>query len=453
MIELTSINSLPPEILIRIFHVVLAQSCKLDSLICDDKQHYSRYPDYLAQVCTLWRRIALSSRSLWCHIDLSPNQPYADGLVTRADTQLVQAGGLLIELHIAVKDTWYFEYDELYRLISLASGRVASLQLTMDGPFRVFHHDIFGLLFRQRPALTKLVLRSTADYFNNFLVADSFNDTMTEDFWPLTLDSTEEDIESSFAPITELYLRGTFPLWSSTAYHGLVDLRLLSTGTWSYIREAELIAILKSSPGLRILHFGLEIRDPTPVIEQVAPVNLRDLQVVKIFPDLDLIARTTLCPGSVLRLLAPGTKPLRLSFEGYYVQDTILLTELERLFARSRVARFYIRAVFPPLNLLLRHSAYLERVVLDDFEWASHDKILPTWSDVDGAASLPHLKSLHITRSSLFEHELRFLLSEEPPLVTKFSALELSEAFPTVRITEYSLSRRGAPTVDWDILE
>ncbi|KAL5632211.1 hypothetical protein ACGC1H_000268 [Rhizoctonia solani] len=471
MIE-TPVHSLPPEILIRIFHIVLAQRCKLDSLLFSDEQLCLGYPDYLAQVCTLWRRIAISSRSLWCHIDLSPNQPYADSLVTRADTHLVRAGGELpIELHIAVKDTWHFEYDELYRLVSLLSGRVETLELTIGGPFRGFHHDIFGLFFRQRPSLAKLVLRSEVDYCDNFLVADSFNTTMTEDFWPLELDSTEEDIETSFAPITVLYLRGIFPWWSSTAYHGLVDLRLMSTSTWSHIPEVPLLAILKSSPRLRVLYFGLEIHDLTAATNQVVPVVLQDLQIVKIFPDIDTVTYTTMCPGSLLRLLAPGTKPLQLSLEGYYIQDTTSLTELERFFARSKVTRFYTRAVFPPLNLLLRHSAHLEQVVLDEFASASHNQLPPAGLDVDESAFLPRLSSLHITRSALFDHELRLLLSccpdgtvldssdidhdisDDYPLTTTFSIPELLEAFPTLRITDSSFTPRDASNADWDIFD
>ncbi|EUC58514.1 F-box-like domain protein [Rhizoctonia solani AG-3 Rhs1AP] len=294
---------------------------------------------------------------------------------------------------------------------------------------------------------------------------------MTEDYWPLELDSTEEDIETSFAPITVLHLRGIFPWWSSTAYHGLVDLRLLSTNAWSHIQEVQLLAILKSSPGLRVLHFGLEIHDLTAATERVVPVILQDLQIVKIFPDIDIVTYTTMCPGSLLRLLAPGTKPLQLSLEGFYIQDTTSLTELERFFARSRVARFYTRAMFPPLNLLLRHSAHLEQVVLDDFASASHNKLPPAELDVDESASLPRLSSLHITSSALFDHELRLLLrccpdgtvldssnvdhdiSEDYPLTTTFSTPELLEAFPTIKIADSSFGLRDASNADWDIFD
>ncbi|KAH7335639.1 hypothetical protein B0J17DRAFT_667197 [Rhizoctonia solani] len=473
MVELTQVNSLPPEILIRIFHIVVAEPCELGLLLSDNNQHCPRHPDYLAQVCTLWRRIAISSRSLWYHIDLSPNKPHAGDLVTRADTYLVRAGDLPIELHIAVKDTWHFEYDELYRLISLASGRTVSLELNLEGPFRVFHHDIFGLLFRQRPALTKLVLRSNSDYCNNFLVPNSFDTTMTEeDLWPLELDSTEEDIERSFTLITVLYLRGIFPLWSSAAYRGLVDLRLLSTGTWSHIREAELIAILSSSPGLKILHFGLEIRDATPPIRRVNPVKLQDLQVVKIFPDIDIMTRTTLCPGSLLQLLAPGTKPLRLSFEGFYIHDAPTLNELERFLTRSRVTRLYTQAVLPPLNLLLRHSNNMEQVVLDYFESSFHTQLGSNfiWLPEDEAAYLPRLKSLHVTRSALFDSELHELLKCCPDGIvlnscniyrridvgypaTTLGAVEMIENFPTVRIIDHTPYPEAASTAEWDILD
>ncbi|CAE6369852.1 unnamed protein product [Rhizoctonia solani] len=472
MIEPTSINSLPPEILTRIFYILISEPCQLDPLIFDDERpaEYSRYPGCLTQVCTLWRKIAISSRLLWCHIDLSPNSPYVDDLVARADAHLACAGELPIELHIAVdsRDAHTLEYEESYRLISLVSGRVTNLELAMQGPFRLYHRDILGLCFRHRPALTKLVLRSEAGYSNNFLVADSFDTTMTVDFWLLELDCTEEDIESCFAHITVLHLRGVFPIWSSNAYHGLVDLRLLSTGTWSDIREAELIIILQSSPGLRIVHFGLEIRDETPATQQVTLVNLPDLQFVNIFPDIDVTTRITISPGSLLRLLAPGTKPLQLSFEGFYLQDGGTLTEVERFFARSQVTQFYTRSVLPPPNLLLSYSAHLERVILDYFDSVSQDLLLLSWLNVNKSASLPRLKSLHITNSALLDHDLRVLLKYCPDgivldsckvernisrndyCLSKFSATELLEIFPTIKVINHAVSEQEILNSNWD---
>ncbi|CAE6538302.1 unnamed protein product [Rhizoctonia solani] len=468
--NLAPINTLPPEILIRIFHLVLAQPCNLHLLVSNGEKYYSRCPDYLAQVCALWRRIVVPSCSLWCHIDLSLYYPCSEALVARAGAHAARAGELPLELHIAVDDNRSSEYNKILPLILRIAARVESLEFVLTGGFLGFHRRLFNLLLGQRPILTKLGIRSNGNYSNNFIVPDSYDRTRLEGhFWPLKLDSSEDELESSFAPLTVLHLRGVFPLWWSTAYHGLVDLRLMSTDKWSQIKEIELMTILMSSPGLRILHFGLAISHKTHTTTEVTPVYLQDLQVVKIFPDS--AGGKNLLPDDVLRLLAPGAKPLRLSFADYYITDPFLVMELEQFFAQSRVTRFYTRAVFPPLSTLLRYSAQLEQVVLDDFASNSCDILPCPWVNVDGLASLPRLRSLHITRSALFERELRLLLECCPdgivlnscnvdhdndngrPALTTLTTMELSELFPTVRTTSHILYPSEDPTADWDILD
>ncbi|CAE6441649.1 unnamed protein product [Rhizoctonia solani] len=467
---LAPINTLPPEILSRIFHLALPSDCGLH-ILCYNKAYYDRYPDYFAQVCTLWRRVAVSTRALWCHIDLLPHRPYSKGLVSRAKTHVERAGKLPIQLHISSDDDYSFEYDDLHQFLSHISRRVETLELRMDGPFRGFHRGLFKVLLHERPALTKLVLNSQGPYFNNFLVPDSYDaEELEEDCWSLFLDSTENEIENSFASLTMLHSRGMFPLWTSTAYHRLVDLRLLSTSKWSHIREAELVAVLSSSPGLRILHFGLEIHDPVSTGEGVVPVFLKDLQVVRIFvEDCDEIH---LSPDSILRLLAPGSKPLRLCISGYYAPKADSITEIEKFFARSRVSRFYAQYNFPPLSLLLRQAAHIERVVLKDIEYYTRVDFPATWLQVNTYTSSPRLRSLDIFDSLLSQSELRLLVEccpngttlyssrvdhqsgpGEDNKCTPFTPHELAGSFNTVIVKgSYGVPSRN-PTAGWDILD
>ncbi|CAE6420514.1 unnamed protein product, partial [Rhizoctonia solani] len=300
-----------------------------------------------------------------------------------------------------------------------------------------------------------------------FLVADSFE--ITDDFQYcddlLTINATKDEIEDSFDRLAVLHLYGIFPLWSSAAYHNLVDLRLLSTDEWSRIREAELVAILKASPGLRILHFELIIIDPTPPAEGVTVV-LPDLQVVNVAAFGGVMQ---LYPSDLLRLLSPGTKPLRLSLEGYNIQEKSVLTQVESFFARSRVVNLYIQSVLPPLNLLLRHSVDLDHVVINRIETGTHAEYNPEWLKVDRFASLPRLKSLYVTRSTMLEHEFRSLLECCPDgtvlsncrigrrdmsrCFAESDILAISQAFPAVKLTDHALYPEEGPTADWDILD
>ncbi|CAE6406636.1 unnamed protein product [Rhizoctonia solani] len=470
---LAPINSLPLEILTRIFHLARVWPCGLDHLSSRNKKYYPSYPHYLAQVCALWRRIAISSRLLWCHIDLSSDETYFRHLIAQAETNVARTGGSPLELHITNSASGKFEwphytYEQLYDLVSHVSYHVESFELVVFGDFRGFHRSAFSrLLLSQSPTLTKLVLSSHHYHFNSFIYAMEFDPSeLDDDIMDFALDLATDQIEAAFAPITVLYVRGIFPLWTSVAYSGLVDLRLTSTDEWSKIQEISLIAILQSSPGLRILHFGLKIHNLSTNAEQMPPVYLQDLQVIKIFPNNG--ETTALCPGSVLRLLAPGSKPLRLSFGSEHIPDAITMIGFEKFLLRAKVERFYARTTFPQMQTLLRHAPHLELVVFDDFGPYSRSKLDSTWLAVNGLDLGQRLKHFHLTRSTLFEGELRSMVSCCPTGLVLysccvgpdsggetpgFSPKELVEAFPTVRVTEYALYPAKDPTADWDILD
>ncbi|KAH7332597.1 hypothetical protein B0J17DRAFT_771693 [Rhizoctonia solani] len=467
----TPINTLPVEILARIFNFVLVEPCCLENLPWEPNKHFLGYSDNLAQVCTLWRRIAVSSCSLWCHIDLSPYAPYSGKLITRAETYLNRAGRLPIELHVALNDDWecrneHQEYENLYSLVSRVSNRVKTLEFIFSGPgsFQKCHQEVFSrILLCQGSILTNLLIRSESDFATSFILADGFDTEMPfGDDRSFELSLTQEQIESAFAALTALDLQGVFPLWSSTAYHGLVDLRLTSTEDWSQIEEAELATIFKASPELRILHFGLWINAPSPDTPRIAPVDLQDLQVVNI-TEINNHQGST-CPSSLLRLLAPGIKPLRLSISDIYECEAGLVTELGSFFARSRVARFYTHGTFPPIDILLPHAAYLESIVLDQLKDNNQGESPFACSLVD--SSLPRLRSFIIEDSILYESDLRSLVNYCPDGVVLckcsvnrdeskagcFSPQELSEAFPTVRVNPAPY-RSGSSNGDWDILD
>ncbi|KAH7332611.1 hypothetical protein B0J17DRAFT_709644 [Rhizoctonia solani] len=354
----------------HIFHLVLVQPCDLHR-VSSYQAGQLRYLDYLAHVCALWRHIAISCSSLWRHIDVSPYGPGSSRLLARAAVYSERAGRVPIELHISDKEHNSLEgppypYKEIYQFLSHMADCMETLEFVMTREFGGFQRNALSrLLLGQRPTLRKLFVLSERDDFDTFIVDNDFIPGVLErrsKHLPLGL--KKEHLESRFAPLTTLHLQGIFPLWSSTAYQRLVDLRLLSTSRRSHITEAKFIAILKSSPELQILHFGLDIQETTPDTEQITPVDLQDLRVVKIFPFTNR-NENTLSPSSVLRLLAPGTKSLWLSFNDFYESDSI--EELENFFARSRVTRFYARFAFPPLSIFLQHAVQLECVVFDRF--------------------------------------------------------------------------------------
>ncbi|KAH7332615.1 hypothetical protein B0J17DRAFT_771701 [Rhizoctonia solani] len=439
------INALPVEVLAHIFHLVLQEPCRFhqSSEDGDNSIIFPRFPDYLAQVCSLWRQVAFDCPQLWRHIDLTRNDRWYEGLFARARKHEYLVDQPWIELHIAEEDGRPFgfkdcddephDYQELQGFASSISSRMETLEMVVLEGFGPFHRCLLSGLLRdaQRPALKKLVLWSGGEHRNTFIIPfDIERHEMADEFSDFAVNMTEDELARGYSTIDVLHGRGIFPSWSSTAYHGLVDLRLLSTYCWSNIEEREIVSILKSSPGLRILHFGLEIRDLTLDTEHVTPVDLQGLQVVKLFS----YNGDDMYPSGILRLLAPGTKPLRLSLEGEFKPNDTWITELDGFFLRSRVAKFYANTSIPPLSLLLCYAANLDLRQVNTRGWTS----FPGTSPVFTSSKL----GLVCGQPPDLAHVL--------PFGDWLTGEELSEAFPAVKTLRGSARD---PTADWDILD
>ena len=97
----------------------------------------------------------------------------------------------------------------------------------------------------------------------------------------------------------------------------------------------KLVTILRSSPGLRVLHIRTVIADQSAPSDSIVPVRLEDIE------DLDLNDRSELdftAGGEILRWIAPGSKPLQLTFNGYPSEGAILFcarANITRLFGES----------------------------------------------------------------------------------------------------------------------
>ncbi|CUA77713.1 Zinc-type alcohol dehydrogenase-like protein C1198,01 [Schizosaccharomyces pombe 972h-] [Rhizoctonia solani] len=404
------INALPREVLTRIFQFVLDERCQHDQLWIhryDGNCKALRYADDLAQVCFLWRQIAISCSFLWNHIDLTQADKWHQRLIYRADVYTDRTGLVPVELHVA--DEYDYEekdqdYDSLYRLLYRIARIVGTLEIAINGAFGDFHRTLFHALFRENDSsLKKLVLCSLDDHHDTFVFPTDVDSDQSDHFG---LDISESQFARGFSTITALHACGIFPSWTTTAYHGLVDLRLLSTHRSSSIKAAEIRSILHSSPGLRILHFGLEIYDQVPEAEQATPVFLQDLEAVRV-----LSAGRTWEPlrsSGILRLLAPGQEALRLSLEDHYTHSLpgTLATDLDRFLSRANVVQIHIQRLAIPLSLLRPHLANLECLTISHFDAQFGHKIRAGLAHTDGG----YFKSLRVRRSRLSQDDLRALL-------------------------------------------
>ncbi|CAE6469775.1 hypothetical protein ACGC1H_000281 [Rhizoctonia solani] len=481
--QLAPISSLPPEILGRIFQLV-AKPCDLTVINSEEPdsetsssgesedwnadtdrpskrrhkpalqlENFPTHLDCLSRVCSYWRQLAINTHSLWTHVDLLPHKLLHKEFFSRADTYVARAGPLPIELHVA--DINPLAYNEAYlrQFLRLIHNRIDTLNIAVTYEWRQFHTLILDHFFSDHTSastgLTKLTTSCSleVDEFINWF----------------------EEPHNGFVHLTILHLHGMFPVWGSTAYHNLVDLRFTpaSDTRWTRISEPEFRRILEASPRLRILHFALHIVDRQPDDESVPPVQLHDLEAVSISTYRGS-EHVILQPGYVLRMLAPGSKPLRLSIchrhHGDNFNDPVPgPEELFKFCQRSNIAKFCARYSRPRLDQLLCFASNLEELALDAcvFGWQSDDLLQRS----NPATS--RLNSLVLHRCSPSLEQLEVLLEQYPTNSLILSGcyweyikdsgvrgpvrqiMDLLGKYPSTRFS----FQASSPTANWNLID
>lgn len=484
--RLTPVTSLPPEILTRIFHFV-ASPCDMLRFSDDEYSHleipgtpnevsdaddstewprskslqlknFPTHLDRITHVCASWRRTAVGTPSLWTHIDFIPNPSLYRKLLGRAETYAARAVQLPLELHIADDNPLTYDKNHLSKFLSSILHRVKSLDMVMTHFWRNFHGLVFNELFPHlapgSTALTKLTVRYTP--------TDGWNHDFIDWF---------RDANEGLFRLTTIHFRGILPLCRSMVYHNLVDLRLISPRYTDWINISELQSILAASPGLHIFHFALGIIEQGG--EPTIPVRLDDLQVLVISTNGE---GDPLLPqlGPILRLLEPGSKPLRVSIShnfstwsietNDYEFDTFGQDELVKFFQRSNVVKFCVKDKCPPLNQLLCHTSNFEDLVLDS--------CVPSWRTIapfERDDSLPFCSnSLTLHNCQPTDEQLGLLLKYYPTNLLVASncdwssvALGYNGQHPIQSLLAEYLNTRlvmkegqlSHPTADWDLID
>ncbi|KAL5633005.1 hypothetical protein ACGC1H_003483 [Rhizoctonia solani] len=385
-LSIVRISSLPEEIILRVFRLVIgAENCTFETEV--DAGRLPRHSLAISQVCSRWRGIALGSQHLWSHVDLSPYFPLCRRLVSRAEVFASRAGAIPLDVHIIeqLPKTNYNDHeaaDDLEEFFISLGSRVGSLEIDFASGF----HDLYGgiisrcLEYCSPDKLTRFVLKfrtntkktspgtcysddssSQSDQDTDFGLEDeedsndsssSFGNPVTRDAFLYThdrpnpklgswaLDITNSKLDDALFPVTVLKLDKIFPCWTSRAYHGLAELRLVG---WDPARESmqlkeqQLVEILESSPALRTLHFGLEI---TPAANALPPVELKELEVLRVQVD------SLKSQQAFLRLLSPGAKPLQMSVEhkspGPVSPPSRVEDEFHKFIRRSNITKLFI---------------------------------------------------------------------------------------------------------------
>ncbi|KAL5638687.1 hypothetical protein ACGC1H_003144 [Rhizoctonia solani] len=429
-----SIFSLPREILARIFRTV----CNMH--LCPQSVAHvysaSKPPSFamdliiLSHVCSHWREVAISLVDLWSHIDIEPNQFRIPGSLARVNAYLARSGPLL-DIHIGellIKDDLHETMvapsqadPDFLEFITAVAPRMRSLTISAT------HSSIQGTLYY--PILSACF----ANCVPGRLVHLDFGfvgeiDRSRLPGGGIDTDTTlvglpKETLEALWHPIKFMRLDQFYPAWTSKAYHGLVELNLAGSGS---IPESGLVGILKSSPGLRVLKIQLRITRLTPKGARITPIPLVDLE------QLSAISVGEAQLGYLLRLIAPGTKPLGLTLVNPWLGSTMerrvhftSWPETRSFFARANVTRLcansfntyqqfeYILAMVPSVRVLILDGCNCRQVPEEstlppDF---ALDELYVVSSTAYGAVTWPSIERIvekhHIRKLILWRYDHR----------------------------------------------
>ncbi|KAH7325160.1 hypothetical protein B0J17DRAFT_682404 [Rhizoctonia solani] len=148
----------------------------------------------------------------------------------------------------------------------------------------------------------------------------------------------EATAEALWRPVTVLRVKYYYPELTSSLFRGLTEINLGSDDRTSAISELGLILVLTLNHKLRVFQLGIEIVDYDLSSAPVAPIRLESLE--RLHPH-----HREVQVGLLLRLIAPGPKPLTLSITNPWSSSSTeegppeftSKTEVEKFFARSNV--------------------------------------------------------------------------------------------------------------------
>ncbi|KEP51827.1 putative F-box-like domain protein [Rhizoctonia solani 123E] len=360
------INSLPSNVLACIFSMIVdSQPCILTTVydeVSINRDH--AYPDLLMQVCSHWRQIVELHPSLWVHIDFVPDCGDAK-LISKAKTRVKRAQAQSLEVHIVGTEDAKYDYSSLAELLESLAGSMKALELTVteEDIGKFYSLVLKTLLSKSDPTIfTRFSLRSQREHRDIFITpskSSAYNHRSENAC--LSVDLSLEALERTFAALEALDLCSIFPPWNSKAYHGLVELKLTSSmdELYSQIPEQDLITILKASPDLRILHFAMNIVSRQRGTKLNGSVVLNSLEELEISSSYDFQERPALKVDSLLRLLSPGDRPLRLMLQTLDYDSASSWEAIKSFLARSNVTKFHAKSGAPSIDELLRCMPHL----------------------------------------------------------------------------------------------
>lgn len=392
--KLAPINALPPEILSQILRYA-ARICVNQLGDSSTSPHYV-YPGVLASVCSIWRKTVVNLPSLWSHIDLTISKVNTYNQSCRAKAWSEYANNVPLYVHVlpVFNPTTVDESDALKPLELLASLAKDVRFLRVGSTEHLGQRILACWVKHGSPGVARSLELGTTD--PELVELLSWDPSAVDDVPPV-------QVEEFFYSLQSLDLAGFHIPWESKIYHGLVRLSLEATlgGGCHQLAQLQLATILRSSPRLR------ELKLVDVVVGHEAwvapkPIVLEDLEVLVLHINLVL----------VLPLIAPGLKPLGMSF--LLNKDPMSLEIVRSFFSRSIIETLDLANVlgahrwFPFVMGPLQH---LKTLILVDCSFSDSDIHDFLVGSPESAVPWPRLRVLHLAGCMLNDDILLKLLS------------------------------------------
>ncbi|KAG8777227.1 hypothetical protein FRC12_000489 [Ceratobasidium sp. 428] len=238
---LAPVNRLPPEILAHIFALSLRR-CGV---------HVYRFHDPAA-VCVYWRQVALNATDLWSHVDIDADKP--DGWT---NLFFERAADSPIYAHVD-EPVLYSEYDirppEMTRkainLLAPHIQRINTLEIAAcNGSCNFLSRVLnvwldYGSINSSNSLVVHLPPTTPVRLTPNANASDSFEIGI----------SRSQNARKNLHLLGTLHLQNAYFDWSSSVYHGLVELQLrFDDYPGCSISTLQLAKILSASPALATL--------------------------------------------------------------------------------------------------------------------------------------------------------------------------------------------------------
>ncbi|KAF8597672.1 hypothetical protein BDV93DRAFT_366866 [Ceratobasidium sp. AG-I] len=326
--QFAPVNKLPPEIFDEIFTMATTKCVRswyteASTCVC--------LPDTISSVCSYWRKLALNTSSLWTHIDFFEGSNLYQ-FRRRSAILLERSRGAPIHLHIfdPVNHDYTPNHNRMSGLLqSLAPYMSCAHFLDIDLRYSLSLASVYGTW------LGEGVIGST----KGLSIRRSLRKPLLRPGIELWKNSAE-----FLLPLRTLHLENIAIDWKSSAYHGLVDLRLNFPGhRRNEVSQSRFAEILASSPQLHILKLSnVHIVRRLPYCE-IASTRLDYLRVLTIEIDTE-----SLC--LLLPLITPPEHAKSLSVAITLYSATDFPEALETFFRRSHITTLYLAQRSPTLS-------------------------------------------------------------------------------------------------------